>query len=181
MNNQKRAVFLDRDGVVNRAVPREGFELPTSPFSLKEFEIFSWVPEALALLKEMNFLRILVSNQPDVRKGFVTQEEWQAMQDKVEELGFDRVFICPHLTEDRCDCKKPKPGMLLDAAKIFDLDLPRCYMIGDTLADTGAARRAGCKSILIRAPYNLGVKGDYVCKNLLDAVHLIQKLERRIE
>lgn len=179
MSCRSRAVFLDRDGVINKAIKREGFNLPTSPFSLKELEIFPWVPEALALLRNRGFLRILVSNQPDVKKRLVSEKEWRAIQDKVEKLGFDGIFICPHLREDNCECKKPRPGMLLQAAKIFDLDLSHCYMIGDLWTDTVAARAAGCISILVRTFYNVGVKSDYVAENLLDAVHLIQQFESR--
>ena len=126
----------------------------------------------------MKFLRILVTNQPDVRKRLVSPEVWAEMQNRVMNLGFDCAYICPHLTGDNCDCKKPKPGMLLAAAKRWNLDLPSCYMIGDTAAETGAARNTGCKSILIRASYNEGIKSDCVAEDLLNAVLLIWKLER---
>lgn len=175
-----RAVFIDRDGVVLKPVLRMDFQIliPTAPLCMKEFQIFPWVAEALALLKEMGFLRILITNQPDVKKGNISQKEWRAMQNRVEALDFDDVFICPHLTEDNCECKKPRPGMLLAAARKWDLVLSRCYMVGDLWTDTGAARYARCISILVRAWYNVAVKSDYVANNLLDAVHLIQKLER---
>lgn len=180
MANQKRAraVFLDRDGVLVRAIPREGFKLPTSPFRMEEFEIFPWVSGALALIEEMDFLRILVSNQPDVGRKLISPQTWWEMQKLVADLDFDDIYLCLHVTEDECGCKKPRPGMLLAAAKKWNLDLPSCYMIGDTAADTGAAHAAGCKSILIKAPYNQGTESDYVAENLLDAVHLIQQFER---
>lgn len=180
MANQKitKAVFLDRDGVLNNAIQREGLGLPRSPRCLRELEIFPWVPEALALLQSLGFLRIMVTNQPGVRKGLVSEKEWRAIQTRVEELGFDDVFICPHLREDDCPCKKPRPGMLLKAVQKWDLDISRCYMIGDLWTDTGAARAAGCVSILVRAYYNIWVKSDYIVQNLLGAVHLIQQIER---
>jgi D-glycero-D-manno-heptose 1,7-bisphosphate phosphatase len=173
-----RAVLIDRDGVILRPVWKKGLKLPTSPVSLEEFEIFPRVTEALALLKEIGFLRVLVTNQPDVRKRLVSPEVWAEMQNRVMNLGFDCAYICPHLTEDNCGCKKPRPGMLLAAAKKWNLDLPSCYMIGDTAADTGAAKAAGSKSILIMAPYNRGIESDYVAEDLLDAVYLIQQFER---
>lgn len=181
MANQKivKAVFLDRDGVLNEAIKRAGFDLPTPPLCLRELKIFPWVPEALALLQNMGFLRIMVTNQPDVKKGLVSERKWRAIQTRVEKLGFDDVFICPHLREDNCPCKKPRPGMLLKAVQKWDLDISRCYMIGDLWTDTGAARAAGCVSILVRADYNIGVKSDYIVQNLLGAVHLIQQIEKR--
>ena len=121
----------------------------------------------------------MVTNQPDVRKRLVSPEVWAEMQNRVMNLGFDCAYICPHLTEDNCDCKKPRPGMLLAAAERWNLDLPNCYMIGNTVADTGVAKAANCKSILIKTPYNQGLKSDHVAENLLDAVQLIWKLERR--
>lgn len=180
MSNQEktRAVFLDRDGVINKTVLHEGFKLPTSPFSLEELEIFPWVPEALALIKEMGFLRILVSNQPDVRKKNVAPQTWWGIQKRVIDLGFDDIYLCLHITEDNCNCKKPKPGMLLAAAERRNLNLPSCYMVGDTAVDINAAKSAGCKSILVEASYNQGVESDYVAENLLAAVHLIQQLEK---
>lgn len=181
MTSQKRAraVFFDRDGVVVRAILRKGFKLPTSPFRIDEFEIFPWVSTTLELFRGVGFLRILVTNQPDVKKGLVSYDEWRAMQNKVEELGFDDIFICPHLTEDKCDCKKPKPGMLLEAAKKWNIDFPRSYMIGDTTADTLAAQAAGCTSILVKGSYNLDVTADYAVDNVIEAALLIFRLERR--
>lgn len=179
IQKRARAVFLDRDGVLVKAIPRKGFKLPTSPLRMDELEIFPWVSTALEVIRGAGFLRILVTNQPDVRKGLVTKEEWRAMQDKVEELDFDDVFICPHLTEDNCECKKPKPGMLLEAAKKWNVDLRKSFVVGDTSADTLAARAAGCASILVKGFYNLDVAADYVVDNVIEAVLLIFRLEWR--
>lgn len=183
MADQKRtrAVFFDRDGVVVRAIPRKGFKLPTSPFSKEELEIFPWVSTALEVLRGVGFLRVLVTNQSDVRKGLVSYGEWRVMQDKVEELGFDDIFICPHLTEDNCECKKPKPGMLLRAAEKWGIDLSRSYMIGDTAADILTARATGCTSILVKGFYNLDVTADYMVDNVIEAVFLIFRLVWRGE
>lgn len=180
VNHKKaRAVFFDRDGVIVRTILRKGFRLPTSPFRMDEFAIFPWVSTALEVIRGTGFLRILVTNQPDVKRGLVSYDEWRAMQDKVEELGFDDIFICPHLTKDNCECKKPKPGMLLRAAEKWDIDLTRSYMIGDTSADTLAAQAAGCISILVNYFYNLDVAADYVVDNIIEAALLIFRLEWR--
>lgn len=176
---KKRAVFIDRDGVIFVPIIREGFLVPTSPFTREEFKMFGMIKPAIDLLGDLGFLRILVTNQPDIAYGYVAKEDWQWMQKHVEELPLDDIFICFHTRYDGCDCKKPKPGMILDAAKKWDIDLSRSYMIGDTAADTGAAKEAGVKSILLTRDYNTGVKSDYVAEGLFGASLLIWCLEWR--
>ncbi len=171
----RRAVFIDRDGVIVRPVLRDG--IPKAPFKREEFAFYPDVARALAILRILGFLRILVTNQPDVAHGYLAEEEWRWMQASVEELDFDDVYICRHIREDGCECKKPKPGMLFAAAKKWGIDIRASYMIGDTVSDTGAAQAAGCKSILIRASYNESVRSDYVASSLYDAVLLIKRLE----
>lgn len=178
MKNKNRAVFIDRDGVVVISVFRKGFKLPTAPFSFAELSFFEGVEEALIFLKELGFLRILVTNQPDVGYGHISKEEWNKIQEKVEEFSFDDVFICCHIREAVCACRKPKPGMLFKAAEKWNINLSESYMIGDTDKDISAGKAAGCKTILIDADYNIEVKGDFKVLNLLDAVRLIERIEK---
>lgn len=175
----KRAVFIDRDGVIFVPIIREGFSVPTSPFKREEFKMFGNIRQALDILGGLGFLRILVTNQPDIAYGYVTREDWQWMQKHVEDLPFDDIFICFHTRYEGCACKKPKPGMILDAAKKWEIDISRSYMLGDTAADTGAAKEAGVKSILLTRDYNVGVKSDFVAESLFEASLLIRRLERR--
>lgn len=175
----RRAVFIDRDGVIFVPLIREGFSVPTSPFKREEFKMFDMVKSAIDLLGDLGFLRILVTNQPDIAYGYVTREDWQWMQGHVEELPLDDIFICFHTRYEGCLCKKPKPGMILDAAKKWGIDLERSYMIGDTAADTGAAKEAGVKSILLTRDYNIGVKSDFVAGSLFEAALLIKHRERK--
>jgi|SRR3989344_1372983 len=176
--NKKRAVFIDRDGVVVRAIFRKGFEFPTAPFSFAELSFFEGIDESLVLLKEMGFLRILATNQPDVGYGNISKEEWNKIQNKVEEFSFDDVFICHHIREAVCACKKPKPGMLLAAAEKWNIDLKNSYIIGDTEKDMDAGLAAGCKRILIRTDYNQKIRESFEAVSFLSAVKLIQLIEK---
>ena len=115
----KRAVFLDRDGVINRSITRDG--LPFPPMSMADFEILPGVPEACAKLKAAGFLLVLTTNQPDVGRGIVPRELVEAMNAEVSKVvELDRIEICfhPGRGASDCDCRKPKPGMLLNAALI---------------------------------------------------------------
>lgn len=176
---QKRAVFIDRDGVIFVPLIREGFSVPTSPFKREEFKMFENVKQALDIIGSLGFLRILVTNQPDIAYGYVTREDWQWMQKHAEDLPFDDIFICFHTRFEGCDCKKPKPKMILDAVKKWDIDLSQSYMVGDTAADTGAAKAAGVKSILLTREYNKGIESDFVSESLFEAALLIKHMERR--
>lgn len=180
MNNKRRAVFIDRDGVVVKPVYHEGFTLPTAPFYYSEFAFLdlSGTLEALSRLKKNGFLCILVTNQPDVAYGHMLEEEWQKIHRQVRALAFDDIFMCRHTREANCLCKKPKPGMLFLAAETWNINLKESYMIGDTENDMLAGQSAGCKTVLIRTDYNVGVVRDYVVNNLLLAAKMITHMEK---
>jgi len=147
-----RIVFLDRDGVINRAVLRDG--LPTPPASVQDLEVLPGVPQALASLKAAGFLLVVVTNQPDVARGTQTREAVEEMNDTLRRsLPLDAVKVCYHDDRDHCDCRKPSPGMLLEAARELDADLGRCYMVGDRWKDIEAGQRAGTTSILVECGY----------------------------
>ena len=148
----KRAVFLDRDGVVNEAPVRDGKPFP--PKDVASLHIPAGTAEALDRLKQRGYLLLVVTNQPDVPRGKVTRGAVEAINQHLRaNLPLDDVFTCYHDDADNCDCRKPKPGLLLQAARQYGIDLPSSYMIGDRWRDTDAGATAGCKTILIDMGY----------------------------
>jgi D-glycero-D-manno-heptose 1,7-bisphosphate phosphatase len=148
----RRAVFLDRDGVINRSIVRDG--KPYAPLSLEALEILPGVEDALLSLRSVGFLNIIVTNQPDVGAGKLPRETAEAMSAHLlETLPIDAVKVCFHTEDERCRCRKPKPGLLLDAAQEFEVDLGRSYMIGDRWKDVGAAHAAGCQALFVDYGY----------------------------
>ena len=142
---QRRAVFLDRDGVINRAVVRDGRPYP--PDSLAELEVLPGVPDALAALRAAGFLNIVVTNQPDVATGKQRREVVEAMHARLaRDLALDAVKVCYHVSADACACRKPKPGLLLQAAAELGIDLAASYVVGDRWRDIAAGHAAGCRA-----------------------------------
>ncbi len=150
---KRRAVFLDRDGVLNRSVVKDGKPYP--PGSVAEIEIFPGVTEALKRLKDAGFTLIVVSNQPDVGRGVTPQATVEAINDYLaERMPIDRFIMCYHDNDDGCDCRKPRPGMLLAGAQEFDIDLASSFMVGDRWRDVEAGSNAGCATLFIDYGYN---------------------------
>jgi D-sedoheptulose 7-phosphate isomerase len=149
---KNRAVFLDRDGVINRAFVVDGKPLP--PPTPQDLEILPGVLEALQALKQAGFKLLVVTNQPDVGRGKLTRETLDAMHRELsEKLPLDEIFVCTHSDGDHCNCRKPSPGMLLEAAQKHDIDLACSFMVGDRWRDIEAGYNAGCKTILIDYGY----------------------------
>jgi D-glycero-D-manno-heptose 1,7-bisphosphate phosphatase len=149
----RRAVFLDRDGVINRAAVRDGKPYP--PRHLTELRILPGVREACRSLRELGYLLILVTNQPDIGRGTADAEEVSAMHDHLRRyLRLDDVKVCPHDDAAQCECRKPKPGLLLEAAREWDIDLSASYFVGDRWRDIEAAQRAGCRAMFIDYGYS---------------------------
>jgi D-glycero-D-manno-heptose 1,7-bisphosphate phosphatase len=172
----KRAVFLDRDGVVTRAVVRDG--IAHSPNTPTEMEIDADAPEALARLKSAGFLLVVITNQPDVARGLIRREDVEKMHAILRAaLPLDAFFVCYHDNQDMCACRKPMPGMLLEAAAAHGIDLAASFMVGDRWRDVEAGVAAGCRTVWIdrgyteRAPANvpdarvdsLGAAADWIC------------------
>jgi len=169
-----RAVFLDRDGVINRAVIKQGRPYP--PPSVKDLEFLPRVKEAVGKLKRADFRLIVVTNQPDVATGLQQREVVEAMHAKIcRELPIDDIKVCYHTDEDECSCRKPNPGMLIEAAEEWSLDLQRSFIVGDRWRDIEAGQAAGCKTILIRYQYDERQpdKPDALVDSLLEASELI--------
>jgi D-glycero-D-manno-heptose 1,7-bisphosphate phosphatase len=143
-----RAVFLDRDGVLNQAVVRAGVSTP--PASVDELHILPGVQDACAILKGAGFLLIVVTNQPDVARGSTALETVEAINEGIRSsLPVDDIRVCYHDDNDKCSCRKPNPGLLLQAAADWKIDVAMSFMVGDRSKDVEAGKRAGCRTILI--------------------------------
>ena len=148
----RRAVFLDRDGVINRVVLRDGKPYP--PPSLAGLRILPGVREACRSLREAGFLLILVTNQPDIGRGQANVKEVSAIHRRLQRyLHLTDVKMCPHDDDARCECRKPNPGLLLKAARDWDIDLAASYFVGDRWRDVEAGQRAGCRVMFIDYHY----------------------------
>lgn len=149
----KRAVFLDRDGVINRAIVRDGKPYP--PANLAALEILPGVADALHELHNKGWFLVVVTNQPDVARGTMLVENVEAINLYLQKsLPIDEFRTCYHDSIDECCCRKPLPGALLSAAEEHGIDLLSSYMVGDRWRDTEAGTRAGCKTIFIDYGYN---------------------------
>jgi D-glycero-D-manno-heptose 1,7-bisphosphate phosphatase len=147
------AVFLDRDGVINRNFVRDGVTVP--PATPEQFEFLPGAIEAARRLREAGFVLVVVTNQPDVARGSTTRERVEALNDLVRAaLPVEDVLSCFHDRGDGCDCRKPLPGMLLNAAARWGLDLGRSFMVGDRHSDVLAGRAAGCRTVLVVTPHS---------------------------
>lgn len=190
-----RAVLLDRDGVINEIVCFPELGLLDSPLNTDQFRLLPDVPEAIRILNNLGLKVIIVSNQPAIAKGKMTLALFEGIRAKMkvelQKCGafVDGEYYCFHhpqasLVEYRvdCDCRKPKPGLVLNAAEDFKLELSACYMIGDGLTDVEAGIRAGCKTFLIgsskcdlcKVMDEKSVKPDYIVSNLLYASKMIE-------
>lgn len=175
-------IFIDRDGVINK--DPGGW---TKVGYVTEWKDFLFVPgtlEALKILKKKGIKVIVASNQGGVNKGIYTQEQLNKVNDlmlkEIKKNGaeVEEVFYCVHKDEDNCDCRKPKPGMLEEAAKKYGVDLEKTYFIGDDKKDIGAGKRAGCKTVLVLSGKSKREdvkdwpeKPDHIFKDLLEAVN----------
>ena len=172
----RRAVFLDRDGVINRALERDAKPYP--PTSLAEFEILPEVPEALARLKAAGYLLVVATNQPDVGRGTLDRGIVEQLHAHLAaRLPVDRVEVCFHPGQglSDCDCRKPKPGMLRRAAGELGIDLARSWMVGDRWRDVDCGHAAGCRTVFIDRGYaeELRQKPDFSARHLGEAADII--------
>ena len=150
---RNKAIFLDRDGVINKIVYRD--QKISCPYKLEEFELIDGVKSVIRSFKEMGFYIFIITNQPDISRGNLLQSDLDKINMFIKHnLLIDQVFVCPHDNNDNCDCRKPKPGMITRAAQSFDIDLTRSFLIGDSNKDIMAAHEAGVWGILIDTDYN---------------------------
>lgn len=148
---KRRAVFLDRDGVLNEAIVREG--KPYAPASLAGFKLLPGVKDALQLLREAGFLNVVVTNQPDVANGKARREDIDAIHHELQKLPIDAVKVCFHADAEQCACRKPRAGLLLEAADALCIDMAASFMVGDRWRDVGAAHAAGCTALFVDYRY----------------------------
>ncbi len=171
------AVFLDRDGTIARDVHY--------CCRVEDFEILPTVPEAIRLLKEHGFKVAVVTNQSGVARGYFTDETLfqihQYMEDELAKYGarIDAVYYCPHHPDDGCQCRKPKPALLLRAAEEMGIDLTRSYIVGDSEMDVKAGKAASCRTVLVTTGSNvergIAESPDYIADTLLGTAEWIVK------
>jgi D-glycero-D-manno-heptose 1,7-bisphosphate phosphatase len=152
MSSDTRAVFLDRDGVLNRAVVRDGKPYP--PASAAEMEIVDGAAAALARLKRLQFLLLVVTNQPDVARGTQSMAAIDSIHATMRQsLPIDEFLVCPHDDRDGCPCRKPLPGLMIEAQQRYGIDLSRSFLVGDRWRDVDAGRAAGCRTVFLDFHY----------------------------
>ena len=170
-----KAVFLDRDGTIIVEPPGERL------IKLKDIELFPDTIEALALLAKNDFKVIIITNQVGIAEGLIDVGKFHGLNNSVLDMlkpsGVEilQTYFCPHGPEDDCECRKPKPKMILDAAKDFNLNLADSYMVGDRLGDVGAGIYAGTKTVLVKTGLHSVTSDDasFTAENLLDAAKYI--------
>ena len=175
MNANNKAIFLDRDGVINREV---SYLSNPDNFIFIEGSI-----KALKILKNLGYLLIVITNQAGIARGLFSLENLNMIHDKMKKILFEKkillddIFFCPHHPDftGSCNCRKPKPGMIFMARDKFDINLMESYMVGDTLRDIEAGFNAGCKTVLVMTGYGKEeknkiqkIKPDFLFDNLLD-------------
>ena len=171
----RKAVFFDRDGVLNEAVILEGRPYP--PRALSELRIYPDARECVLRLRAARLLTFVVTNQPDVRRGTQDRGVALAIADAIAAvIPVDEFLTCWHDDADNCECRKPKPGLLLDAATRYDLDLGASFMVGDRWRDIDAGAAAGCRTVLIDRSYSErkpSHEPDFITSDLRSAVDWI--------
>jgi D-glycero-D-manno-heptose 1,7-bisphosphate phosphatase len=189
-----KAVFLDRDGVINELIYYPEHGIIDSPFTPEQFELFPWAGRSIKKLSKEGYKVIIVSNQPGIAKGYLSQDGFEQIREKmISELEAQGAFLdgeyyCFHHPEAKvkrlkanCKCRKPEPGLLLKAAKELGIDLSLSWMIGDGLTDIMAGKGVGCRTILLGRMKcelcslmdELNARPDFVAKTLIEAVKLI--------
>lgn len=174
----KKAVFLDRDGVLNHVVIKNG--KPCPPSDLDNLQVFEGAKESINALKKANWLVIVLTNQPDVARNITSKKNVEKINSHLKLiLQFDEIYTCYHDNDDFCDCRKPKPGMLVTASRKNNIILKNSYMVGDRWSDIDAGNKVGCKTIFIDYDYNekRPVNFNYKVKSINEAAKIILKNE----
>ena len=172
-----KAVFLDRDGVINKASVIDGKPYP--PRNLDELELIPGVDQAILQLRDRGYFCIVVTNQPDVARGKTSKEIVESInQFLIRHLAIHEIISCYHDDHENCDCRKPKPGSLLKAALKYNIDLNKSFMVGDRWRDIEAGQNAGCKTFFIDYGYaeKQPISMNFVVSSLLDASEIILRM-----
>ena len=174
----KRAVFLDRDGVINEVILKNG--LPHPPDKVEDLKVLPGVLEALSILKALKFEIVVVTNQPDLSRRRVSKETVESINNSLTKLlEIGHFYVCPHDDHDNCDCRKPKPGLLVQASTDLGIDLNNSFMVGDRWRDVDAGQNASCQCYFIDYSYKEKMPDPPFTsvKSLLEAA---QHIERKI-
>ena len=171
----KPAIFFERDGILN--VVRVERQHQVSPLTLEEFHVNEAIAPLLSKLKAGGFLLLATTNQPGLSRGYQSRRELDRMHELLRrKLPLDDILVCPHDETDRCPCHKPKPGLLIEAAFKWHLNLDRSFVVSDKWQDAEAARTAGCTSLLLNSPWIGKVHHDFVLPDLEAIVDKIRQL-----
>ncbi len=156
------AVFLDRDGVLSRAIVVNGKSY--APRQLSDFRLLPGAKESVSRLKQVGFMVIVVTNQPDVGNGLIDRALVEIMHEKLRKnTNVDSIYLCPHRQIEGCHCRKPKPSMLFEAAMRHVIDLPKSFLVGDRASDIEAGIRAGCATIFVNRHYTEPPPEGQIC------------------
>ncbi len=177
---KNKAVFLDRDGTINVDMNYEW----GSTYKIEDLEIISGVVEGLKILQK-EYKLIVVTNQTTIGRGYCTEKDYFCFRNELlKKLNKQGVFLsaeyfCPHKPEDNCNCRKPRTGMLEEAAKDLNLDLKNCWMIGDKIRDIVAGKNAGCRTIhVLTGPYKEDSSSDFIAKDMIEAAKYILNCDK---
>jgi D-glycero-D-manno-heptose 1,7-bisphosphate phosphatase len=171
---RRRAVFLDRDGVL--VVPEFRSGRSFAPVRLDSYQFYPEAASALARLKAADYLLVVVTNQPDVGKGLISVETIDEMHARLRRaMPVDAILACFHDQAEKCNCRKPKPGMLFEAAEELRIDLAESYMVGDRASDVEAGAAAGCRTVFIDLDYieKKPAAPTYTARSITEAVDFI--------
>lgn len=168
----RRAVFLDRDGVLVETLVRDNRAF--APVSLEEFRLEKDAGLHVGRLAEAGLLPIVVTNQPEVARGLIAPAVLEEMHERLRKaVPVEDIFACVHDADDGCACRKPRPGMLHAAAEKWGVDLTRSFMVGDRGSDVEAGKAAGCYTVLIERPYSGSAQPDARVSDLAGAVDAV--------
>lgn len=174
----KLGVFIERDGVLNQVRVERQYQV--SPLTLEDFHLKLDASPLLKQLKAAGFLVLVTTNQPGLSRGYQSRRELDRMHDLLRRsLPVDDILVCPHDETDRCPCRKPKPGLLVEAGFKWRLSLEHSFVISDKWQDAEAARTAGCTSVMIQSPFVGTVHRDCLVADLAAAVDKILQLKNR--
>ena len=163
-----KGLFLDRDGVINKLVDNR------PPWKISEIFIYEEIKNIINYSRSLDYIPIVITNQPDAARGDITYDLLNKINSSIcKKLNLNNCYICDHPYDGVCECRKPKPGMIIKASKDINIDLNKSYMIGDREKDIEAGRRAGCKTISISEST---ISADYKVKNHNQLLKLLKKI-----
>jgi D-glycero-D-manno-heptose 1,7-bisphosphate phosphatase len=171
----KQAVFIERDGVLTAV--RVEKQQQVTPLRLEDFDLHESAAPLLKKLKAAGLILIVTTNQPGLSRGYLSRRELDRMHERLRKVfPLDEILVCPHDETDRCPCRKPKPGLLTEAAFKWQLNLDHSYVISDKWQDAEAARLCGCTSLLLESPWVGKVHRDFLLPDLAAIVEKILQL-----